>query len=105
MKRRSDYPLRRRALILILMIPAIAISACGGGSNSGSTPASSACATLPAPSSPDFLFHLTGFMNNLCYQKQKWQHDAEVRTSDGVHPYVKVWYSPPLFQWMAVRNR
>jgi len=106
MKRRPDYPVRRKALLLILIVPAIAMCACGGGGgNSGATPASSACSTLPPASAPDFLVHLTAFMNNLCYQKQKWQHDAEVRTSDGVHPYVKVWYSPPLFQWMAVKNR
>lgn len=44
-------------------------------------------------------------MNNLCYQKQNWQHDAHVRSSDGVHPYVRVWYSPSLFDWITVRNR
>ena len=44
-------------------------------------------------------------MNNLCYQKQNWQHDAQVRTSDGVHPFVRVWYSPPLFDWITVKNR
>ena len=44
-------------------------------------------------------------MNDFCYQKQNWQHDAQVRTSDGVHPFVRVWYSPSLFRWIAVRNR
>jgi hypothetical protein len=44
-------------------------------------------------------------MNHLCYQKQNWQHDAQVRTSDGVHPYVRVWYSPSLFDWITVKNR
>jgi hypothetical protein len=54
---------------------------------------------------PKFLVHLTPFMNNLCYQKQNWQHDAQVRTSDGVHPFVRVWYSPSLFEWFTVKNR
>ena len=44
-------------------------------------------------------------MNHLCYQKQNWQHDAQVRTSDGVHPFVRVWYSPSLFDWITVKNR
>jgi mono/diheme cytochrome c family protein len=48
---------------------------------------------------------LTGFTNNLCYREQNWQHDAAVRTSDGVYPFVRVWYSPSLFNWMTVLNR
>jgi hypothetical protein len=64
-----------------------------------------ACASLPPASSPHFLEHLTAFMNDFCYQKENWPHDAQVRTSDGVHPFVKVWYSPALFQWMTVQDR
>ncbi len=64
-----------------------------------------ACSSLPRASSPDFLEHLTSFLNDLCYQKENWQHDAQVRTSDGVHPFVRVWYSPALFDWMTVENR
>jgi hypothetical protein len=44
-------------------------------------------------------------MNAFCYQKQNWQHDAQIRTSDGVHPYVKVWYSPSLWNWLTVDGR
>jgi mono/diheme cytochrome c family protein len=44
-------------------------------------------------------------MNAFCYQKQNWQHDAQIRTSDGVHPYVKVWYSPSLWNWLTVDDR
>ncbi len=65
----------------------------------------SACSSLPPASSPQFLEHLTAFLNGLCYQKENWQHDAHVRTSDGVHPFVRVWYSPGLFDWMTVKNR
>jgi hypothetical protein len=64
-----------------------------------------ACSSLPPASSPDFLEHLTDYMNDLCYQKAHWQHDAQVRTSDGVHPFVRVWYSPQLFNWITVNNR
>jgi hypothetical protein len=50
----------------------------------------------------EFSPQLTSFLNNLCYQRDDWQHDASVRTSDGVHPFVKVWYSPEIFRWMTV---
>jgi hypothetical protein len=63
------------------------------------------CAPLPRASSSNFLPQLTKFLNNLCYQREDWQHDAAVRTSDGVHPFVKVWYSPEIFTWMTVNQR
>jgi hypothetical protein len=44
-------------------------------------------------------------MNAFCYQKQDWQHDAQIRSSGGVHPYVKVWYSPSLWNWLTVDAR
>ena len=84
------------------------LGACGNGSSSAPSSSSAhtgACAPLPPAAEPDFLVHLTPFMNDLCYQKQNWQHDAQVRTSDGVHPYVRVWYSPSLFNWITVKNR
>src|SRR5580704_16941624 len=84
------------------------LCACGNGGSSGSVATSAQndpCATLPPAADPDFLVHLTPFMNHLCYQKQNWQHDAQIRTSDGVHPYVRVWYSPSLFNWITVKNR
>src|SRR5262249_41762755 len=63
------------------------------------------CRPLPAASAPDFLPRLTRYLNNLCYQKAGWTHDAEVRTSDGVHPFVKIWYSPQVFTWMTTNQR
>src|ERR1700689_899698 len=63
------------------------------------------CAPLPAASSPGFEGLLEKFMNAFCYQKQAWQHDAQVRSSDGVHPYVKVWYSPSFYDWLSVSGR
>ena len=44
-------------------------------------------------------------MNDFCYQKQSWQHDPDVRTSNGVHPFVKVWYSPQLWDWLTLHQR
>ncbi len=65
----------------------------------------STCGPLPSPSSDTFLLRLTGFLNHQCYQHKDWQHDAAVRTSDGVHPFVKVWYSPEVFKWMTTDQR
>ena len=59
------------------------------------------CEPLPPATDPDFLTHLTAFMNAFCYKTENWQHDAQVRTSDAVHPYVRLWYSPALYKWMT----
>lgn len=71
----------------------------------GSISPAMACSSLPPASAPGFLQHLTRYLNDLCYQKANWPHDAQVRTSDGVHPFVRVWYSPNLFEWMTVKDR
>jgi len=63
------------------------------------------CASLPPASSPGFLPELTKFLNHKCYQNENWQHDAAIRTSDGVHPYVKIWYSPEVYKWMTLNAR
>ncbi len=81
------------------------LCACGNGGSSSPSANAGPCAPLPPAANSDFLVHLTPFMNHLCYQKQNWQHDAQVRTSDGVHPYVRVSYSPSLFNWITVKNR
>jgi hypothetical protein len=76
-----------------------------GRSVSVAAPGPDPCASLPSASSPGFESLLEKYMNAFCYQKQNWQHDAQVRTSDGVHPYVKVWYSPSLWNWLTVSKR
>ncbi len=96
--------MRLRWTTFLLSLLVTTVCACGNGD--GNQVASTApCAALPPATAPDFLVHLTSFMNNLCYQKENWQHDAQVRTSDGVHPFVRVWYSPSLFKWITVKNR
>jgi hypothetical protein len=89
----------------VVIVAVTFLSACGNGGSSATSESAGACAPLPPAANSDFLVHLTPFMNHLCYQKQNWQHDAQVRTSDGVHPYVRVWYSPSLFDWITVKNR
>jgi hypothetical protein len=100
----------RRQLLPLTQLGAICLAmtflcACGNGGSSSPSENAGTCAPLPPAAEPDFLVHLTPFMNHLCYQKQNWQRDAQVRTSDGVHPYVRVWYSPSLFEWITVKNR
>lgn len=68
-------------------------------------PSPDPCSPLPAAASSGFEPLLEKFMNAFCYQKQRWQHDAQVRTSGGVHPYVKVWHSPALWNWLTVSGR
>src|ERR1700722_6687322 len=104
--RRRDFQMHISLGVICLAMTILC--ACGnGGSSAPSTDSAhaGACAPLPPAADSDFLVHLTPFMNPLCYQKQNWQHDAQVRTSDGVHPFVRVWYSPSLFNWITVKNR
>jgi hypothetical protein len=62
-----------------------------------------ACSPLPPATSPNFLNQLTDYMNNWCYRG--WGHDANVRTSNGVHPFVKIYYSPQIWKWLQAGNR
>ena len=55
---------------------------------------------MPPATALDFKPRLQVFLDNFCYQKQNWQHDANVRSSDGVHLFVQIWYSPSLMDWI-----
>ena len=44
-------------------------------------------------------------MSTFCYRAAGWMHDANIRSSDGVHPFVKIWYSPQMWVWMTVEHR
>jgi hypothetical protein len=105
MPRISRRKFLRRTTVGVILLAMTIFCACGNGGSSAPLAQGDPCAPLPPAADPNFLVHLTPFMNNLCYQKQNWQHDAHVRSSDGVHPYVRVWYSPSLFEWMTVKNR
>ncbi len=92
----------------VCAIALLAIAFCGCGGHGGSAPAttaSEACRTLPPATAAEFPKRLDAFLNNYCYEKLNWEHDAQVRSSDGVHTFVKVWYSPSLFNWMTILNR
>ncbi|MBV9306472.1 MAG: hypothetical protein JOZ45_10050, partial [Acidobacteriaceae bacterium] len=70
-----------------------------------STPgwADSPCPALPPASAPDFQAALQAFLDNNCYGG--WTHDPQVRTTNGVHPNVQVFYSPSLWEWMTAGKR
>lgn len=46
---------------------------------------------------------LTEFLSDGCYKS--WQHDANIRSSQMVHPYVQVYYSPNLWTWLTNGDR
>ena len=98
----------RKLLFIVLSIVAAGLS-CGRDSSAStinSAASTGACRKLPSPSAPDFTNRLNEFVTQLCYQKQNWEHDVNRRTSQGLHaPFVKLWYSPSLFNWMTVQNR
>ncbi len=75
--------------------PAVDNSAFGG-----------ACGPLRPPLWPNFKARLDQFVMALCYQKQRWPHEAMRRSSEGLHaPYVKLWYSPQIYRWMIFKHR
>jgi hypothetical protein len=64
------------------------------------------CGPLPPPGWPKFKDRLDQFAMALCYQKQRWPHEANRRSSEGLHaPFVKLWYSPQLYRWMSFKHR
>jgi hypothetical protein len=69
----------------------------------GASPQNPECRPLPPSNSPDFLSELTKFAENRCYQS--WQHDDAIRTSQKVHPFVKVYYSPTIWNWLQQEDR
>jgi hypothetical protein len=77
----------------------------GGGGNNANQAFTGACTQLPAVTATDFESRLEKFLNNYCYRRQNWKHDPHVRTTNGVHPFVKIWYSPSLWNWLTVRGR
>ena len=59
------------------------------------------CSPLPAATSTGFEQVLQTFLDNQCYASLNWKHDPNIRGTDGVHPNVKVWYSPDIWAWIA----
>jgi hypothetical protein len=92
----------KKLLFIVLAIVAAALSSYGNSSGNASNPAfTGACGPLPPPSWPNFKARLDKFVMALCYEQQQWPHEANRRSSEGLHaPFVKLWYSPQLYRWM-----
>lgn len=61
------------------------------------------CAALPAASASGFQALLQNYLDAGCYKT--WQHDARIRTTNGVHPRVQVYFSPLMWTWMTTGQR
>jgi hypothetical protein len=95
-------------LFLVVSIVAAGLWSCGGGSGGGPNPAFTGdCAPLGKPdTSAAFKTRLDKFAMKRCYAKQGWEHDAQRRTSQGLHDtLIKIYYSPSLFKWMDKGQR
>jgi hypothetical protein len=90
----------KKLLFIALVILAAGLSCVRESSANTNNPAlTGACGPLPPPSFLSFKDQFDKFVIGLCYQKQQWPHEADRRSSEGLHaPYVKLWYSPPAVQ-------
>ena len=95
--------------LLFLVAAIVATGLCGVSYSSASTndtaAVTGACAPLPPPdTSPAFKARLDEFTMKRCYKN--WKHDATNRTSQNIHDtFIKIYYSPVLFKWMAKGQR
>jgi hypothetical protein len=87
------------ALALLVLLPAARELPAKVPRQAAAAPVADPCAALPPATDPGFL------LDNFCYRTADWQHDAQVRTSEGVHPYVKVYDSPSMWTWMTTDHR
>ncbi len=103
----ARYLHRMKRLLIVLLLMAAGLCWGSNSSANANNPAfTGACGPLPPPSWPNFKNQFDNFVSGLCYQKQQWPHEANRRSSEGLHaPYVKLWYSPQLYRWMTLRNR
>ena len=103
LRRRARFSESKKPLLVALAIM-VACMCCSTNSSANTINAgafSGACGPLPPPSWPNFKDRLDKFVMGLCYQKQRWPHEADRRSSEGIHaPFVKLWYSPQLYRWM-----
>ena len=103
--------LRRVIKLLFIVLSIVAFGFWSAGGASAGNPSNpgaftGACGPLPPPSWPTFKDRFDQFTMGLCYQQQQWPHEANRRSSEGLHaPFVKLWYSPQLYRWMTLRNR
>jgi hypothetical protein len=98
--------LRFRVFVIVVALTVMAL--CPSRSIDASPSKSTdpvSCQSLPSASSPGFETKLEHFIVDSCYQAPGWMHDKNVRSSGGVHPFVKIWYSPSMWTWITVNQR
>jgi len=61
------------------------------------------CVALPPAIAPNFQSSLQAFLDSGCYLS--WVHDPKIRTTNGVHPNVKIYYSPSIWTWLTTGKR
>ena len=97
------------ALLILTPSTAAQTSPCAGGDESG----------LPLPSTflpgrlPEFQAQLRTFLSSGKYRNLKWCEDKRLRdtgpfvngVSYGVHPTVKIYYSPVVIDWLLRKDR
>src|SRR5689334_18369899 len=95
-------------LVLFVQSAAAQTSPCASGTESG----------LPLPSSflparlPEFQAQLKSFLTSGKYKNLKWCEDKKLRdtgpfvngVSYGVHPTVKIYYSPKVIEWLTAND-
>ena len=87
--------LNTRFLVLFTAVAVLVLCPSGHvAASHGEGDISATCQALPPASSPGFEAKLETFMAGYCYRAAAWMHDDNIRSSDGVHPFVKIWYSP-----------
>jgi hypothetical protein len=96
----ARLPVLFAALAVLVLYPSRPVSASRA---EGDMPAN--CQALPPASSAGFEAKLETFMAGFCYRAAGWMHDANIRSSGGVHPLVKIWYSPEMWKWITVDQR
>src|SRR6267154_3498551 len=85
------------AVALLVLYPSGHVSASHGEGAS--------CEALPPASAPGFEAKLETFIAGHCSRAPGWMHDANIRSSGGVHPFVKIWYSAEIWRWITVEQR
>ena len=88
-------------LLCAAVVGLLLLTACG--TNSSPLSDKTLCGALPRSSSPGFVPALTAYLEQGCYKS--WQHDENIRSSQMVHPYVKVYYSPNIWDWLITGDR
>ena len=97
----TRYLLLGAALVALVCSPSRRVAA----SHAEESTSLAICEALPPATSFGFESNLDNFIFNGCYRVTGWRHDAAIRTSDGVHPFVKIWYSPEMWTWMTIHQR